>query len=113
MATQYLTSQYFLKNSLNLIKVGIYVILLLFCLFHIIYVLARESELRYLRKTLTDQEQAVSVLEKHVENLNIGIIKLTDNTAILKYGCKFYESRLNDLRSKFLDTFANIALPGK
>ncbi|XP_050059051.1 high mobility group protein 20A-like isoform X2 [Aphis gossypii] len=31
---------------------------------------ARESELRYLRKTVTDQEQEVAVLDKHIGNMN-------------------------------------------
>jgi len=71
---------------------------------------ARESELRYLRKTVTDQEQEVSVLDKHIENMNNGITKLTTNTEQLKEGCTIYEQYLNKLRHKLLDAFVNMAL---
>lgn len=75
--------------------------------------LARESELRYLRKTVTDQEQEVSVLDKHIENMNNGILKLITNTEQLKAGCLIYEDHLDKLRSKVVDAFASIKLPGK
>jgi len=74
---------------------------------------ARESELRYLRKTVTDQEQEVSVLDKHIGNMNNGIIKLMANTEKLKVGCSKYEQYLIQLRSLFLDSFSNISFPGK
>ncbi|XP_060836575.1 LOW QUALITY PROTEIN: high mobility group protein 20A-like [Rhopalosiphum padi] len=72
---------------------------------------ARESELRYLRKTVTDQEQEVSVLDKHIGNMNNGIIKLMANTEKLKAGCSNYEQHLTKLRSLLLDSFSNIAFP--
>lgn len=75
--------------------------------------IARDSELRYLRKTVIDQEQEVSVLDKHIENMNNGIIKLMANTKQLEVGCLKYEQHLNKLRSKCLIAFANIKLPGK
>lgn len=86
------------------------------CINFIIYIvnlfIARESELRYLRKTVTDQEQEVSVLDKHIENMNNGILKLMANTEQLKAGCSIYDQHLNKLRPKLLDAFANITLPG-
>ncbi|XP_050422160.1 high mobility group protein 20A [Adelges cooleyi] len=72
---------------------------------------ARECELRHLRKTVTDQEQEVSVLDKHIENLNNGITKLVANTDQLKTGCEKLEEHLDSLRSKFLETFSMIKLP--
>lgn len=72
---------------------------------------ARESELRYLRKTVTDQEQEVSVLDKHIGNMNNGIIKLMANTEKLKVGCSKYEQYLINLRSLLLDSFSNISFP--
>lgn len=81
-------------------------------MFSILFV-ARESELRYLRKTVTDQEQEVAVLDKHIENMNNGIIKLTTNTKQLKDGCTIYEQHLNKLRHKLLNALVNITLPGK
>ncbi|XP_022176109.1 high mobility group protein 20A-like isoform X2 [Myzus persicae] len=72
---------------------------------------ARESELRYLRKTVTDQEQAVSVLDKHIGNMNNGAIKLIANNEKLKAGCSKYEQYLIKLRSLLLGVFDNIAFP--
>ncbi|XP_025190332.1 high mobility group protein 20A-like isoform X2 [Melanaphis sacchari] len=72
---------------------------------------ARESELRYLRKTVTDQEQEVSVLDKHIGNMNNGIIKLMANTEKLKAGCSKYEQYLIKLRSILLDSFSDITFP--
>ncbi|XP_060863008.1 high mobility group protein 20A-like [Metopolophium dirhodum] len=72
---------------------------------------SRESELRYLRKTVIDQEQEVSVLYKHIGNMNNGIIKLMANTKKLKAECLKYEHYLIQLRSLLLDAFDNIAFP--
>lgn len=74
---------------------------------------ARECELRQLRKTVTDQEQEVSVLDKHIENMNNGINKLVSSTDQLKKSCEKFEEHLKVLRTKFLDSFKNIELPGK
>lgn len=84
-----------------------------FLFIHYFLFIARESELRYLRKTVIDQEQEVSVLDKHIENMNNGIVKLMTNTEQLNTGCIKYEQHLNKLRSKILDAFSNISLPGK
>ncbi|XP_026817496.1 high mobility group protein 20A-like [Rhopalosiphum maidis] len=72
---------------------------------------ARDSELRYLRKTVTDQEQEVSVLDKHIENMENGIVKLTANIEKLEAGCSKYEEYLNKLRPLLLDAFADISFP--
>ncbi|XP_015380071.1 PREDICTED: high mobility group protein 20A-like [Diuraphis noxia] len=72
---------------------------------------ARESELRYLRKTVTDQEQEVFVLDKHIGNINNGIIKLKANTEKLKARCSKYEQYLIKLRSQLLDALNNISFP--
>ncbi|XP_050539591.1 high mobility group protein 20A [Daktulosphaira vitifoliae] len=72
---------------------------------------ARECELRHLRKSVTDQEQEVSVLDKHIENMNNGISKLVSSTDQLKKSCEKFEEHLRNLRSKFLDSFSNIQLP--
>jgi len=75
--------------------------------------IARESELRYLRKTVTDQEQAVSVLDKHIRNMDNGVTKLISNTEKLKARCSKYEQYLIKLRSLLLGVFDNIAFPSK
>ncbi|XP_060847331.1 high mobility group protein 20A-like [Rhopalosiphum padi] len=72
---------------------------------------ARDTELRYLRKTVTDQEQEVSVLDKHIENMENGIVKLTANVEKLEAGCSKYEEHLNKLRPLLLDAFADISFP--
>jgi len=79
----------------------------------LIYFIGRDSELRLLRKKVTDQEQEVSVLDKHIENMQNGIIILMANTEKLKAGCSKYEEYLIKLRSLLLDAFADIAFPGK
>jgi len=75
--------------------------------------IARESELRYLRKTVTDREQEVSVLDKHIGNMKNGVTKLMANTEKLEDGCSNYDQYLIKLRSLFLDSFSNISFPGK
>lgn len=77
------------------------------------FVIGRDSELRYLRKKVTDQGQEVSVLDKHIENMQNGIVNLMANTEKLKAGCSKYEQYLIKLRSLLLDAFADIAFPGK
>lgn len=75
--------------------------------------IARESELRYLRKSVIDQEQEVSVLDKHIENINNGIIKLMDSNNQLQESCLKYEQHINKLKSKLLTALASIKFPGK
>lgn len=74
--------------------------------------IARESELRYLRKTVIDQEQEVSVLDKHIENINNGITKLKANTDHLEAGCLKYEQHLEMLRYKVFEALVNFKFPG-
>ncbi|XP_022169941.1 high mobility group protein 20A-like [Myzus persicae] len=71
----------------------------------------RDSDLRYIRKKVTDQAQEVSVLDKHIENMQNGITNLMANSEKLKAGSSKYEQYLIKLRSQFLDAFANIAFP--
>jgi len=75
--------------------------------------IARDSELRNLRKKVTDQEQEVCVLDKHIENIQNASIKLVANNEQLNAGCSKYEQYLVKLRSRLLDVFANTAFPGK
>ncbi|XP_060857761.1 high mobility group protein 20A-like isoform X2 [Metopolophium dirhodum] len=72
---------------------------------------ARDSELRNLRKKVTDQEQEVCVLDKHIENMQNVSIKLVANNEQLNVGCSKYEEYLVKLRSRLLDAFANTAFP--
>ncbi|XP_025191975.1 high mobility group protein 20A-like isoform X1 [Melanaphis sacchari] len=71
----------------------------------------RDTELRYLRKKVTDQEQEVSVLDKHIENMHNGIDKLMANTENFKAGCSKYEQYLIKLRPLLLDALADISFP--
>ncbi|XP_025191195.1 high mobility group protein 20A-like [Melanaphis sacchari] len=68
---------------------------------------ARETELRNLRKNVTDQEQEVCVLDKHIENMLDGTTKLKAYTEKLEARYSKYEQYLNKLRSILLDAFAN------
>eukprot|EP00102_Acyrthosiphon_pisum_P024545 XP_016661755.1 PREDICTED: high mobility group protein 20A-like [Acyrthosiphon pisum] len=72
---------------------------------------ARDTELRNLRKKVTDQEQEVCVLDKHIENMQNVSIKLVANNEQLNAECSKYEQYLVKLRSRLLDAFANITFP--
>ncbi|KAL4136146.1 hypothetical protein QTP88_007710 [Uroleucon formosanum] len=72
---------------------------------------ARDSELRELRKKVTDQEQEVCVLDKHIENMENVSTKLVAINEQLKAGCSKYENYLIKLRSRLLDAFSNTAFP--
>lgn len=75
--------------------------------------IARDSELRDLRKKVTDQEQEVCILDKHIENMENVSTKLGAINEQLKAGCSKYEHYLTKLRSRLLDAFSNTAFPGK
>lgn len=89
------------------------ILLMYYYLFTVIFFIGRDSDLRYIRKKVTDQAQEVSVLDKHIENMQNGVTNLMANSEKLKAGSSKYEQYLIKLRSQFLDAFANIAFPGK
>lgn len=78
-----------------------------------IIIIARESELRNLRKAVTDQEQEIFVLDKHNENMNTSVIKLESYTEQLKLEEIKHEQYLRKLRLIFYDALAKASLSGK
>lgn len=72
---------------------------------------ALDSELRTLRKSQTDYEQQNSILEKHVENMQNGVTKLTGQTDALKEENRVLNNYLNDLRLRLVESFGDLAIP--
>lgn len=72
---------------------------------------ALDSELRTLRKSQTDYEQQNSILEKHVENMQNGVDRLTGETTALRDQNRILTNYLNKLRLKLVDCFTDLAIP--
>lgn len=70
-----------------------------------------DTELRLLRKSNTDYEQQNSVLEKHVENMTIGISKLQDESATLKDNNAVLLSYITKLRKKLATALSGLSIP--
>lgn len=98
----------FNKGQYTLYSITISIFLKLIKLFT-----ARESELRKLRTIVIDQKQETSVLEKHIENMKNGILKVTADSQQLDLENMKYEEYLNNLRSKFSDALAGVSVPGQ
>lgn len=72
---------------------------------------ALDSELRTLRKSQTDYEQQNSILEKHVENMQNGVDKLSAETVSLKETNRVLDNYLNKLRLKLVDSLSSLSIP--
>lgn len=70
---------------------------------------ALDSELRTLRKSQTDYEQQNSILEKHVENMQNGVDKLTGETIHLKETNRILTNYLGKLRLKLVESLSGLA----
>lgn len=70
-----------------------------------------DSELRSLRKSNSDYEQQNSVLEKHVENMENGIKRKTEEADELEIQNKRLEAYLDSLRNKLATAFASLSIP--
>lgn len=70
-----------------------------------------DFELRLLRKSNTDFEQQNSVLEKHVENMAIGIEKLHEETNAMQVRNDALQAYIEELRSKLVAGFGALPLP--
>lgn len=73
----------------------------------------RETELRNLRKTVTDQIQEVSVLTKHIENVNNGITKLTTQNQQKETEISLLEEHLFKIQHYFASVIEASDLSGK
>lgn len=72
---------------------------------------ALDSELRTLRKSQTDYEQQNSILEKHVENMQNGVDKLTGDTVAMKETNRILNNYLNKLQLKLVESLSGLSIP--
>lgn len=70
-----------------------------------------DAELKKLRKLNTDYEHQNSVLEKHVENMQNGIGKLTNETNDLVEENKRLQRYLDVIRQKLAAALCDLAIP--
>lgn len=70
-----------------------------------------DAELKKLRKLNTDYEHQNSVLEKHVENMQNGIGKLTNETNDLVEENKRLQRYLDVVRQKLASALCDLAIP--
>ena len=89
--------------------------LVYYLLFSFIYYsrIAREGELRLLRKQNTEYEEQNAILSKHIENMKSAIEKLEMETNQLRTSNSALDQHLAHLRLVLTKHFANISLPGE
>lgn len=73
---------------------------------------AREAELRQLRKSNTDYEQQNAILQKHMENMQAAVDKLTAETQQQKTNNEVLHEHYEQVRSTLAVAFSNLPLPG-
>jgi len=74
--------------------------------------LARELELRALRKTVTECEEQNATLQKHVEQMQTEIERMEHEMRQQKLQNEMLSQNLNRLRSVLASSFASLPLPG-
>ena len=74
--------------------------------------LAREAELRQLRKSNTDYEQQNAILQKHIENMKAAVEKLEVETMQQRNNNVALQQHLDHMRATLTASFQNIPLPG-
>lgn len=72
-----------------------------------------ETELKKIRKMNTDYEQQNAVLEKHVENVQIGINKTNDEITEIQTQNEKLEAYLNALRQRLATQLRNLSIPSE
>ncbi|XP_018497148.2 high mobility group protein 20A [Galendromus occidentalis] len=72
----------------------------------------REAEMRHLRKHNTDLEEHNSVLVKHIDSFKDAIGKLESEAEQHRNSNKQLEMYLAKLRTRLVDTFQEISIPG-
>lgn len=70
-----------------------------------------DFELRLLRKSNTDYEQQNSVLEKHVENMAVGVEKLQQETDAIQMRNEALHEYIETLRTKLVSAFGALPIP--
>jgi len=71
----------------------------------------RESELRSLRKTVSEFEEQNAVLQRHVDNMRSAVAKLDRDVALTKENNVALEHQLDTLKKSVVTHFARIQAP--
>ena len=75
--------------------------------------LAREGELRLLRKQTTELEEQNAILSKHIENVKQAIEKLEVESVQQRSTNMALQGHLDALRATLNSSFHSVPLPGK
>lgn len=76
-------------------------------------VLAREGELRQLRKQTTELEEQNAILSKHIESMKHAIEKLEIEAVQQRSTNMALQGHLDNLRTTLTDNFNSVPLPGE
>ena len=74
---------------------------------------ARETEMRQLRKQVTEMEEQNAVLAKHVDNMKSAITKLEGETSLQNENTQTLNRHFESLKAVIASGFANAPLPGR
>lgn len=72
---------------------------------------SRETELRSLRKTVSEFEEQNAVLQKHVDNMKSAVSKLERDISITKENSSSLERQLNAVKNIVLTHFSQLQVP--
>lgn len=72
---------------------------------------ARETELRSLRKTVSEFEEQNAVLQKHVDNMRSAVTKLERDISLTKDNNSALDQQLLTLKKAVMSNFARIQVP--
>jgi predicted RNase H-like nuclease (RuvC/YqgF family) len=78
----------------------------------LVLLVARESELRQLRKSNTDYEQQNAILQTHLENMQAAVDKLEVEVLQQRTNNAALRSHLEQLRATLTSSFTTLPLPG-
>lgn len=76
-------------------------------------ILAREGELRQLRKQTTELEEQNAILSKHIESMKHAIEKLEIEAVQQRSTNMALQGHLDNLRTTLTDNFNSVPLPGE
>lgn len=76
-------------------------------------ILAREGELRQLRKQTTELEEQNAILSKHIESMKHAIEKLEIEAVQQRSTNMALQGHLDNLRTTLTDNFNSVPIPGK
>ena len=76
-------------------------------------IIAREGELRQLRKQTTDLEEQNAILSKHIESMKHAIEKLEVEAVQQRSTNMALQGHLDNLRTTLTENFNTVPLPGE